>query len=444
MNNEKLIFCGNNSDFLSEELTKNSNASNGGVAFRIPSIVNSNGTLIAAADRQACGESWGYIEIAVRRSEDGGETWSDIESIAVPPARETRKNAESYASSFFINPCMAVAENGDIIMLVNFYPECKGIHNEDLLDKKKAPYTSVNGKFLPVIYDRDANFFSVREDGTVYDKSNNLTNYCVKGIGELYRNDEYLGNIYLNGALGKSELGTKTTFGAPLKAPKRSYVFMLKSCDQGKTWSTPVDITPMIIDEADGTFLGVAPGNGITMPSGRIIMPLYTKKNSLSVYTVDGGETWHRMRTQKYNGVSGEWTPAAASENSIFAFGTPKKYGNAPISVSRNESKNWIKLSPTKLKISECKKSTLALGEYVLCAHPSGKARENGVISVGKFKIKGGRASEIQWIRDVKINDGYFAYSSLVKVDDETIGVLYESQPSSYIEFKTLKINELI
>ncbi len=444
MSNENLIFCGNNADFLKEELTKESNESNGGVAFRIPSIVNANGTLVAIADRQSCGMDWGYIELTARRSEDGGKTWSNIESIAIPPARETRKNAESFASSFFVNPCMTIAKNGDIVLITNFYPESKGINNEKLLDKKKVPYTSVNGEFFPVIYDRDDNFFSVRKNGSVFDKNNNETNYRVEGIGSLYRDDEYLGNIYLNGAMGKNELNAKTTFGAPLKAPKRSYVFMIKSCDNGKTWSTPVDITPMILDEKDGTFLGVASGNGITTESGRIIMPLYTKKNALSIYSDDNGETWHRTRTQKYNEVAGEWAPAYAPDGSIFALGMQKKYGKTPISISRNEGSNWTKLSPSELYSPNCQKNVLSLGDYVLCSHPSEKNRENGIISVGKFRMKGKSAFGIDWIGHKKINDGFFAYSSLVKIDDETIGVLYESQPSSYIEFKTFKISDLV
>lgn len=444
MSNENLIFCGNNPDFLKEELTKESNDSNGGVAFRIPSIINANGTLVAVSDRQSCGMDWGYIELAARRSEDGGKTWSNIESIAVPPARETRKNAQSFASSFFINPCMTVAKNGDIVLITNFYPESKGINNEKLLDKKKVPYTSVNGEFFPVIYDRDENFFSIRNNGVVFDKNGNETNYKVEGIGNLYRDAEYLGNIYLNGAMGKNELNAKTTFGAPLKAPKRSYVFMIKSSDNGKTWSNPKDITPMILDEKDGTFIGVSAGNGITMKSGRIIIPLYTKKNSFSIYSDDNGETWHRTRTQKYNEVTGEWVPAATPDESIFAFGMQKKYGKTPLSISRNEGNNWVKLSPTDLYSPNCQKSIITLDEYILCSHPSEKKREKGIISIGKFRMKGNKAIGIDWIGHKKINDGFFAYSSLVKIDENNIGVLYESQPSSYIEFKTFKTSDLI
>ena len=97
MAKEQLIFCGNSETFLDKALTADSNADNGGNAFRIPSLVNADGTLIAAIDRASCGADWGYIELAVRRSEDGGETWSPIETIAAPPARETKISADCYA-----------------------------------------------------------------------------------------------------------------------------------------------------------------------------------------------------------------------------------------------------------------------------------------------------------------------------------------------------------
>ena len=104
MDNEKVIFCGNNERYLPKELTLQSDESNGGTAFRIPSLIKAGNTLIAAIDKQTSGADWGFIELAVRTSDDGGETWSDIQTIATPPARETRITDECYASAFFIDP----------------------------------------------------------------------------------------------------------------------------------------------------------------------------------------------------------------------------------------------------------------------------------------------------------------------------------------------------
>lgn len=102
MSDSKIIFCGNSKDFLAEELTKASNAENGGTAFRIPSLVNADGTLVAIADKAATGSDWGYIELAVRTSADGGKTWTPIKTIAAPPAREINSSVENTKTAFLL------------------------------------------------------------------------------------------------------------------------------------------------------------------------------------------------------------------------------------------------------------------------------------------------------------------------------------------------------
>ena len=69
----------------------------------------------------------------------------------------------------------------------------------------------------PLIYDRDGNFYYIEESGAVLDSQKQPTPYRLgSGFGDLYKGDEYVGNIYLNGAVGKNEAGAVTTFGAPL------------------------------------------------------------------------------------------------------------------------------------------------------------------------------------------------------------------------------------
>ncbi|MCM1114616.1 MAG: glycoside hydrolase [Clostridium sp.] len=446
MENKKVIFCGNNEKYLSKELIADSNDSNGGTAFRIPSLIKSGNTLIAAIDKQSCGADWGFIELAIRRSEDGGETWSDIETIATPPARETRITDECYASAFFIDPCMAIAPNGDVILLIDFYPECKGLHNRNLLDKKKLPYSLYNKKMYPVIYDRDGNFYLVIEDGVVLDSKYQKTDYKVADWkGSLYKGDEYVGNIFLNGKTGKNEIHAVTTFGAPLKAPKRNYIYMLRSKDNGKTWSDPVDITGDILRKEDGTFIGVAPGVGLTTADGKIIMPLYVdRKETAAIYSIDNGETWHRMTNQPYSCNIDEWQMVQAPDEVILGLGRQKRYGKTPLSVSEHNGTRWAKAGKTKLYAPKCQKSVISIGNYVFCSHASERTRANGVITIGKFDRSKGKTTNINWISEVEINKGFFAYSCLTQIDDEHIGVLYEEAPSSYICFKKYKISDLI
>lgn len=445
MPNKQTLFCGTCPDYLDEFYIKEANASNSASAFRIPSLINADGTLVAAVDKGATSLDWGFIELAVRRSEDGGKTWSDIQTIATPPARVINSRSDNIATAFYIDPCMAYAPNGDIILLVTFYPESKGLHNRALLDKKKVAYAKFDNEICPLIYDRDGNYFYILSDGKVIDSSKRSTDYRVNFTdGELYKADEYIGNIFLNGARGKnSNTDGKTTFGAPLKAAKRSYVFMLKSTDKGKIWSKPVDITGSILNQStDGTFLGVAPGSAVTTTDGRLIFPLYTLNGSVSIYSDDNGETWHRNNKQIFTPNIDEWTLAEGPDGNIYSFSRSKRYGKTPFAISYDNAITFVKQKRAPFKAPKCQKNCLVIDDRIYVSHPSAKKRSNGVISAGTFKFdKKGNFKSIAWEKDdIVINDGFFAYSCMAQIDEHTIGILYEDQPGSHLVFETISV----
>lgn len=411
--------------------------------YRIPSLVNSNGTLVALCDKGTTGADWGYIELVCRTSTDGGITWSDERVIASPPARQISFDSENTATAFYIDPCMAVAPNGDIICIITYFPESKGFHNRKILDKKKTAYTIFDGETCPVIYDRDGNFYIVLKNGTVLDSRKKKTDFTVSFTsGELYKGDEYIGNIFLNGALGKAQNENgKTTFGAPLKAPKRSYVFMFKSSDNGATWSEPIDITGQVLNEAkDGTFFAVCPGTGLTTSAGRIIMPLYTIHGTVAIYSDDNGTTWRRNPQQLYSENIDEWSAIELPDTTIQAFGRAKTFGKTPVSLS-DDGVSWIKGKKANVKAPKCQKNSLVIGNKVLVSHPSAKKRENGVITTGEFTFnKKGDFTGIAWSKDdIAINNEFFAYSCMAKINDTTIGILYEDKPAGQITFEIIE-----
>ena len=79
----------------------------------------------------------------------------------------------------------------------------------------------------------------------------------------------------------------------------------------------------------------------------------------------------------------------------------------------------------------------------MLCSHTAKSGRKDGVLSVGRFVVKNGKTSFIKWVRNLPINTGFFAYSSLAVLNDGSVGVLYEDEPSSHIVFKTFSKAEL-
>ncbi len=441
LNETSLLFCGKSPKFLIEKLTAQSTAENGGEAFRIPSLINADGVLVAAADRASSGADWGYIEIAVRRSEDLGKTWSALEVIAAPPARETRISDDCFSSGFYIDPCMAIAPNGDIIMLVDFWPECKGLHDLSKLEKHKPAYRKENGETLFIIYDKSGRPYYVKPDGEITDADMRPTEYSARGLGGLYKGDEYLGNIFLDGVEGENEMCVELTHGAPLKAVKRCYVFMFRSADKGKTWSGPKDITGEILLESDSVFLGVAPGVGLTTESGRIIMPLYAiKHGSAAVYSDDNGISWKRSEKCPYAKNTGEWQLIEAKGGAVIGLGRQKRYGKTPVCISEDGGESWKKLKKSKLNAPKCQKSVITAGDLILCSHASARTRKNGMLSKGRLCYRNGVPIKIDWFSRKPINKGFFAYSCLSPIDEKTIGVLYESQPSSYIEFGKFEI----
>ncbi len=413
--------------------------------YRIPSLVNADGTLVAVADRGTTGADWGYIELVCRTSEDAGKTWSDEKVIVSPPARVISYDNDNTESAFYIDPCMTIAPNGDIVMVVTFFPESKGVHNRKLLDKNKVAFTVFDDEKCPVIYDRDGNYYIVLSDGTILNSSKEKCEYTLDSFtkGNLYKGEEYVGNIFLNGAIGRSESedGT-TTFGAPLKAPKRSYIFMLKSSDKGATWSEPVDVTASVINEqADGTFFAVAPGTGLTTSTGRIIMPLYTLHGTVSIYSDDNGATWRRSPNCLYSASIDEWTAVEGPTGEIYAFSRAKSYSKTPVATTK-DGIAWDKAKKAPFKAPKCQKNAIVIGDKVYVSHPSAKKRANGAISVGTFTFnKKGAYKGITWDKKgIAINDEFFAYSCMAKIDDKTIGILYEDKPAGQITFETIEL----
>ena len=398
-----------------------------------PSIINSGGVLVAAMCRGIAGKEWGYIEIITRRSADGGKSWSEEKVVASPPARAINSDKNNTKSAFFLNPVMASAPNGDLVMLLTFFPESKGTADAKYLEKKKTAFTYFDGKRCPIIYDRDGGYYIILNDGAVIDKSKAKTAFTVKGIGELYKEDEYLGNIYLNGAKGKSETEKTTTFGSMLKTPKRSYIFMLKSTDNGLTWSEPRDITPSVFSENDGALFMTCPGTGITTDEGRIIIPLYCEKGSVCVYSDDNGDTFNRNPRMPYTGGKGQWTAVQTPDGIIHAFDEGK-----PV-ISDDNGILWAKGGTAPGLKSKAQKSAARLGERLFLATKASRSG-GGALAVADFVYdKKGEYKDIKWRRELtEITDGAFGKSSLCTVDETTLALVFEGESS--VEFNLISI----
>lgn len=411
---------------------------------RIPSLLTVKngeykGTVIAAADKASCGADWGYIEIAVRRSNDNGASFSAMETVFTPPVRKYPYDGNEYTSAFAIDPLLMESVDGKVIMLVDFYPECKGLHAARLLEKGSG-YVSTDKGFalklyagktkLDGMFARKGKEFTLQSDGFVYDDKGVRTKYYVPKIhsaeynystfGDMYYcvgekpmyldcapplipekedgKDIYVGNIYLS--KGKPSFSSDSpgfvqkkkvyaddgsllcieTSPAPLRAPMLSYIFKFESSDGGKTFSAPVDITPFYKKESDGVFLGVGPGVGITLKNekfkGRILAPCYILNKALVLISDDNGVTWHRNKGEFCKNID-ECQLVEMPDGKIFCFGRPKGGGNIPLSVSDDGGETFRSLGAVEPHVPQCQRSVVNIPDtFVL---------PDGMLNDGRF-----------------------------------------------------------
>lgn len=183
-------------------------------SFRIPSIlravtddINDSDVLIAAIDRASAGADWGKIDIAIRRSTDNGSTWTPLDIILRLPVHHAPQKANDWHSAFYIDPVLVQAGNGNIILVVDMYPECKGLHQSMWLESRSS-YKNVDGKDYFVLYSEASDVgktvntktpkkeYTIRENGWIYTPKGEKTNYYIPQKHSRDYGYETMGDMY--------------------------------------------------------------------------------------------------------------------------------------------------------------------------------------------------------------------------------------------------------
>ena len=439
--------------------------------YRIPSLITTKDNMVIAAidKRHKHSADWGNIDTVIRRSTDGGKTWSD-DQVVIDLAEQPNYTNED--SAFLIDPLMVQDKNtGRIFMMVDMFPETRGFFGINQNHSSEGTgYKNIDGKSYRLLTNAQGSQYTVRENGIVFDENNQATNYRVvvqgdasnafRNLGDLYEGETRVGNIFLQ-ATGTN----KDT--APLKVQITSYLWMTYSDDNGATWSNPVDLTPQV--KADWMrFLGVGPGNGIQLKNGNLIMPVYytnsnNKQSSAVLISKDGGQTWERSESpnDRFLASSGgsrylnsgnyEITESQVIElnNSELKMFSRNTNGSVQISTSKNGGYTWLPdrqfdevLADPYSQMSVIKYSKLINGkEYVLFANPHSatRSRVNGKVWLGEVQDDG----SIDWKYNTTISTGSYAYNSLTELPNGDIGLLYE-ESAEKIQFVSLNLQELL
>jgi sialidase-1 len=205
------------------------------------------------------------------------------------------------------------------------------------------------------------------------------------------------------------------------------YIHVVKSSDNGETWSKPEDITSQISKpEWKNDFKFVTSGKGAQTASGKLLHTLVHLKYGVFIFgSDDHGKTWFFKETPV--------TPADESKVIELSDGRwmvnsrVNKNGMRVVHTSSDEGKSWTSKNETSLVDPSCNGAIIRYkskkyGNLLLFSNlDSQKDRANLTVKYSKDEGK-------TWSKGKVIYSGSAAYSDIEVLENGQIGVFFEKE----------------
>jgi sialidase-1 len=239
-------------------------------------------------------------------------------------------------------------------------------------------------------------------------------------------------------------------------------VHFITSTDLGETWSSPQNITtqvhrpnepsvnPKYNFKEDWRHYANTPGHAIQLQNGRLFIPTNYSQGDVqngkinyhanAFYSDDHGETFQISESLNLQG-SNEATAAQLSNGEVLfnARDQTEKTGKRYYARSKNNGSTWYQQGiDSELTDPVCEGSLNIIrqskNDIVLLSHlNSEKERKN-------LELKMSYDNGETWKKNITIDKGSTAYSDLVVLSEEQVGVLYEKDSYQRIVFKVLTV----
>lgn len=214
-----------------------------------------------------------------------------------------------------------------------------------------------------------------------------------------------------------------------LNTEKDIYYFMVtKSSDNGKTWSTPVDITSQVTKSSwHNHFKFITSGNGTQTKDGKLLHTIVNLNSGLYVFGSDNhGDSWYLI--DKSITPGDESKIIELNDGSWMINSRVNKVGYRYIHTSTNEGLSWTTISAPALPDPGCNASILRYSSVaegddknrlIFVNAKDAKQRKNLTIRISYDEGK-------TWSTGKTIYTGGAAYSSLTLLKNGEIGLIFE------------------
>lgn len=268
--------------------------------------------------------------------------------------------------------------------------------------------------------------------------------------------DETTGNIFVC-ALWTHGLGCRHAFytAADGYDPiSTGQILLVKSTDDGKTWSEPVNITRQV-KRPEWRMTLQGPGRGITMQDGTLVFPLQCLDSnyipsSLLMYSKDGGESW-----QSHERACPHTTEAQVAEISpgvLMLNCRNDLCQGRVVCTTEDMGRTWnTHPSSGSLKEPVCMAGLLNIPaseniygkDILLFSNPATSSREQGRNHICiKASLDGGLSWKSEDCLLLDEAEGW-GYSCLSEIGSDKVGILYEGS-TAHLVFQQVRLSEIV
>lgn len=250
--------------------------------------------------------------------------------------------------------------------------------------------------------------------------------------------------------------GNRSIAGSmPGLSPDSTGQFVLvSSIDDGRTWSDPVNITSQIKDPKWHIYFQ-GPGSGIAMADGTLVFPSQywdeSKKpgipHSSVIYSKDGGKSWKSGMGAKPNTTESQVVETRAG---VLMLNMRDNRGNfRSIATSKDLGRTWTEHHTSRQALPDpvCMASIIkarvmvsrSMKDILFFSNVANQwARENTTIKASADLGESWPAGNELLLDERRT----YGYSSLTRIDENTIGILYEGERDLF--FVRIPVKDII